>query len=614
MEERENKHTIPTPYEYGLMSQLAYRNNLKKLAKADLKKKSDIEDAKYLHYLQEKEWLCEKLIKVDDYYAHIWVNHRTQQIVIAHRGSRNVTSWVTDLESVVRDQPGQFVKAAILSALNDNIVCTYKRLGYRLSTTGHSLGGFLAQVCVYWANRHDNPDYYPNMSAVVFDSPGVIGFLHRIEPHIESSKIAVNLAHLNVHNFCAVPTLVSTFGTHTGTIWHLSGSEHAKFAFVMDHRLGPILSGLDPVTGLPKDFRQMTDWPQADYSAYQSVTGAMEKMATEALKLPFKFLSFCCHYCTGSTRENWLDQILKEAGDVSDLLKGGDLRPCEEALEKLEKNINFALDRHYSALSCEDSKTRLGLHHFSLEAQEVLADIVSAREHNLDERLNAYFSQFLTEKSLKLLQQFTLKTYSGRREVVLEPGQGNVFEFQRDLILVLEQYKITSIRHLVGQQVDALEEKIKSIEDKHSKEYQELAAKLGELQKLREHPPRGLTVINQSVVAEEKNSVAVFFADEETDDSKWLEEWERVAKTLGEDGCYIYKSAVTKKEGSLAAYIPQNLSKGQAELMLGLSAMFKSKPSPDSTLPPQPNLGNTGNQGGNTQGDTQKKTTGPGQQ
>ena len=142
---------VPTPYEYALLSTAIYED------KWGQQKPTSMTEVQQ-QYLNSKGWKLVEFISLPNaYVGGIWVNDNTQQIVIAHCGSQNATSWVTDIESVVRLKSGSFVKSAI-EILAHPLVKECQKKGYRLSITGHSLGGFLAQVSVYWSHRAEEPE------------------------------------------------------------------------------------------------------------------------------------------------------------------------------------------------------------------------------------------------------------------------------------------------------------------------------------------------------------------------------------------------------------------------------------------------------------------------
>lgn len=153
------------------------------------------------------------------------------------------------------------------------------------------MGGFLAQINVFLAHRYDllEDRYYREMSAMIFDSPGALDFMNKIASNIQNERNKIKIADFNIHNFCASPTVVSTFGQHIGTIWRLGNSENPRF--VMDHKLDIIHAGFNPATIQPNKFHRATTWPAADFSELTSMSGLASGLLSTAAHAPFEVLS-----------------------------------------------------------------------------------------------------------------------------------------------------------------------------------------------------------------------------------------------------------------------------------------------------------------------------------
>lgn len=477
-----NNSYLPTPYESALISTLSYLNPLDLIPP----KKSDDVDKSYnaYMYLKDKGWRLEpkNIIHENDYFGYIWINDETHQIVISHRGSQNATSWITDAESVVQSKVGEFVTSAI-NTLSHPTVLEYRKKGYRLSSAGHSLGGFLAQILVFWSKRQEFLEtYYPEMSAHVFDSPGICEFLEERNSNIKSEENKIKASSLNIHNFCATPTLVSTYGTQTGTIWHLPDAGKDAFSFVTDHRMGQILKGFDPVTGQPKDFRQMADWPQADYSHYEGLISTVEHLAGEGIKAPFTFLNFLYKkFIKRNPSDTWYDQIFRKDGQVEIFLRQSSYRPDKL---QLEEKISLALKAHYIFKSPKESMTKISLVHFHPAIQTFLSDLFAARKFGLDKLgLEAKLRNYYGPVGFELLSKFSLSIQGDKVEVILpDDYQGNIFTFQNDLHNLFRNKEILSIRKLYGERVSEMDIEIKNLGDKQSVFAKELQDKLKALE------------------------------------------------------------------------------------------------------------------------------------
>lgn len=141
------------------------------------------------------ELASEEADNINGYAAIVYVNKKTKQIVIAHRGTdtANMLDQATDImveyPSIGKGTLGPQVKSAI--KFTEKILKKYK--GYQVSHTGHSLGGYIAEVL---ASRTKS-------IGVSFDSPGggrtiaLDGILHGKY----TSQITAYVSDPNIVNF-----------------------------------------------------------------------------------------------------------------------------------------------------------------------------------------------------------------------------------------------------------------------------------------------------------------------------------------------------------------------------------------------------------------------------
>ena len=122
------------------------------------------------------------------YYGVIFVNAENSQLVLAHRGT-TFDSWGdlltansalgADIYGVLE---GQFVGQEDAAALlTENAVNIAKQENYVFSTTGHSLGEWLAVISLHHSLKKCN---YNQGKAVLFDSPGSGKTLNRLASRI----------------------------------------------------------------------------------------------------------------------------------------------------------------------------------------------------------------------------------------------------------------------------------------------------------------------------------------------------------------------------------------------------------------------------------------------
>jgi tetratricopeptide (TPR) repeat protein len=417
---------MPKPYEYALISQAIYSDSLS----TEGSNRPIPEVQRKLH---NRGWRLLALVTpASGYRGGIWVHEASKEMVLAHRGYPNIKSWLKDLETVYCNQGGAFAIEAIALLKHPEVV-GYRQSGYRLSTTGHSLGGFLAQVCLYFANRDDSPEtYYPEMRAYVFDSPGAYDFLKLIGSNLAAERARIDLDKLNVHNFCAEPTVVSTYGKQVGTLWHVCAPKGAKtiFDFVNAHKMYIILSRFDEDTGIPKKGLQMAEWPKADYS---EVDLSQLNVGNETLWLAFYAVNWLYKNiilkAAGFQPEtpSWYNQLREHPGQVQASLTA----------KELEKDCATIIKNHYKPRPA----ISLPIFHFPIKIQELL---ISIKEITAGEaaRVERYWDQFKSERisdeDIKLLSNFDLKVYGNIKTLELHSDyQINIFEYQQKLITFL---------------------------------------------------------------------------------------------------------------------------------------------------------------------------------
>lgn len=247
----------PSPYIYAVLSQQVYRNPDKMQLPAGWKvylTSGDVSDK-------------------TGYFGVAFQNEHTSTIVVAHRGTEpdhGLKELFTDLK---QDMIGIIQQQITLHEAN---ACTFAQkvirnaiaFGYKVSFTGHSLGGCLAQICAYEAAKQQYETH-----AVVFDSPGVRDIMEKHQPRILGQK-RINLNSLDITVFLSAPNLVNTCHTHLGTVYRLYPKLPDHFAWykpaeylLANHGIDGLVSCFDISTGFPIKYAQVIDWPRIDWQA-----------------------------------------------------------------------------------------------------------------------------------------------------------------------------------------------------------------------------------------------------------------------------------------------------------------------------------------------------------
>ena len=258
----------PSPYECAILSAHAYQDNLQQGDPVIWKDPSSqqvhrIYGWTVVHVLTEDEndeLLSKAFTQLGLPYGYkgvIYVNHHKQQCVLAHRGTniKNVSALKTDAGAIAqniiqgqeRNMP-RILEKAISSAQEKN---------YSLTVTGHSLGGWLAQISAFLAKSQ-----YPeiHLKAITFDSPGAKPMLEQINPRINP----IGLDQLDITNYLSAPNLINACNPHIGTVYRIVFEAfQAKPAHytLQTHALSTLIRAFNPNTGDAYRCLQVNSWP-----------------------------------------------------------------------------------------------------------------------------------------------------------------------------------------------------------------------------------------------------------------------------------------------------------------------------------------------------------------
>lgn len=206
----------------------------------------------------------------DGYYGVAYANDKTCQLVVAHRGTDPASfrellkDLRTDFESVVYNKITSQKPSAYKFAYE--IAQEYGGR-YRISFTGHSLGGWLAQVTTY----HFAEQGY-RTQAVTFDSPGAENIIQdKLQPQGKIDR-DVDSYSLDITVYLSAPNLIDTCNTHLGSKYrvypelpiHTGWKKYFKYS-LSAHAMEGIVNTFDPTTGLPRDYRKVKRWPRVDW-------------------------------------------------------------------------------------------------------------------------------------------------------------------------------------------------------------------------------------------------------------------------------------------------------------------------------------------------------------
>ena len=177
--------------------------------------------------------------KTNGYFGAAYWHPEHQQVVIAHRGTKlsKLGALWTDVVGVVfQHHVPQMSSASTFAHKVFEVLREVKRergVIFQLFFTGHSLGGWLAQVTTFTTeylkregnlflrSYKDNDCYHPH--TVVFDSPGCKNMLSQMRKayfaRLDGSS--VDLKHLDITSYLSAPNRINTCNKHVGTVYRI---------------------------------------------------------------------------------------------------------------------------------------------------------------------------------------------------------------------------------------------------------------------------------------------------------------------------------------------------------------------------------------------------------
>lgn len=429
----------PSPLTCAYLSEASYINAQKESGSWVLPITED--NHHVLGRLEQSHWHLADYVNRDEsgYVGSVWVNEHDKQVVLAHRGSADITSydgsrsWATDLRSIVRSKPSDFVNHAI-EMLNNDAFLSYRVQGFHPSITGHSLGGFLAQTCVAHSHVRGgefDATYFPRMSAVVFDSPGAADFIDEyIRSNLESEKDRLPTA-FNIMNFCVSPTVVSAFGRHYGVLYQfITGKPREWKSVVMDHLLG---DRIRPYLELAEEegehwtssCSRVAQWPQIELpdgivgtvrAAGEGVTKGVFWLANEAWKK-------AKHIVTGDTGISIAESALGSSGNaVGNYYLASSQGEDVDRYKRLIKQFMVQKHRLYSD---DDTRLRMGSEHLDRSVHQFMQSMESAKKAIAGRESDLGWYAHLKETYGDALEvsAFSLQRSGTREELILDESK-----------------------------------------------------------------------------------------------------------------------------------------------------------------------------------------------
>ncbi|MDX5526934.1 MAG: ankyrin repeat domain-containing protein [Wolbachia endosymbiont of Andrena nigroaenea] len=223
------------------------------------------------------------------YFGAAYWNPDQQQIVIAHRGtdpSSTGALW-TDIRGILQNNYVPQMNSAVTFANKIKTVLDEfnkkPNVNLQLFFTGHSLGGWLAQITTFTTKyfileAFDESSFFVKSKkvgyhahTVAFDSPGSKDMLSKIKSDFDlrhyKDDNSLSLSYLDITSYLSAPNLVNTCCSHLGTIYRVfigdlpperSSWDFAKYT-KETHSIVKIEEALDPEKG--NKLKAVIDWP-----------------------------------------------------------------------------------------------------------------------------------------------------------------------------------------------------------------------------------------------------------------------------------------------------------------------------------------------------------------
>ena len=159
--------------------------------------------------------------------------------MIAHRGTdpTNLGALWTDLKGVLLNKYVRQMESAstfahkVVEVLRE--VKWEKGVSFQLFCTGHSVGGWLAQITtfvteylkaegnVFLKNNNDQDCSHPH--TVVFDSPGCKDMLSQMADKLDLrlDGRSIDSEQLHITSYLSAPNRINTCNTHVGTVYRI---------------------------------------------------------------------------------------------------------------------------------------------------------------------------------------------------------------------------------------------------------------------------------------------------------------------------------------------------------------------------------------------------------
>ena len=399
----ENYHRYPTDFIYALLSAHVYKDS-----QDGDKVEFEAENVNCKHNLHLDNWKVQKTYDKPEagrYYAASYTNDQDFQLVLAHRGTTTTfkdlfnpeSPWATNIKSILIKEIGSQQAEAFVTT-KDAVKYAIEH-GYSFSSTGHSLGAWLAELSLYHA-INDSKVFHAK--AVTFDSPGSIimqDYANDMEDPAYNSKVR----NLDITTYLAAPNFVNTCNKHVGKAYRIFPkieiNEYfekysiirnimAPFLSITGHGINGIIAVFDPITGKPIKYQKVLNWPKMKYTSKDNVGSNLLKGIIDEITL-MKLLDFLIDLKNGKLD---LTEYLKCYEYLTEIENGKILSDLQGFYLKYEGHYEIEEINDFSSV-LEDANQG--------SADWYLKQLVGLHESTIDEELGL---DSLSSKQLKKLK------------------------------------------------------------------------------------------------------------------------------------------------------------------------------------------------------------------
>lgn len=300
IENNQNYQRHPSDFIYALLSSHVYKYS-NDGEKVEFEQKD--ENHQYNQYLTN--WQVQKVYDKPEsgrYYAVSYINDRDFQLVLAHRGTTATLKDLFNSDSPIKTNLKAILGREIVAQQMEAYVATKEAVayakthGYNFSSTGHSLGAWLAELSLYFATYDFKISY---AKAVTFDSPGSI-VMEDYASNVISRTTDKETRNLDITTYLSAPNFVNSCNKHVGKAYRLFpeitkpeliekaigysdwllNSGGYKTSGVVDleplwsifaHSLNPLIATFNPDTGKPIKYEEILDWSVIEYTPKKTI-------------------------------------------------------------------------------------------------------------------------------------------------------------------------------------------------------------------------------------------------------------------------------------------------------------------------------------------------------